>query len=205
MVSSSGLMAEAVAVEVSTEVSTPPETIPAPEPTLPVAPVLTDPLPSLTPKPVPQSTAEPTATPANPPTQSAPPVWDGVHQLPDGSTVTIKSGVVTPNSHVAPQPPAPTAVSKAKVVQSEPWEGQPIVGDSPCQQLVAQVCGRQDQCAASSACSLARQSLKLEQEERSHSWGTKAQGWGNIEYMTPTSGQCLASLKDQEFFKACGQ
>lgn len=194
MVSGYGWAEEAVAVEpvlpepgvVSEHPSPPPAEIP-------VATPLSEPVPA----PAPESAS----APINPPAQ---PLWDGVHQLPDGSTVTIKSGIVIPNSH-AEEPPAPATVNKAKVVQSEPWEGQPIVGDSPCQQLVAQVCGRQDQCAASSACSLARQSLKLEQEERSHSWGTKAQGWGNIEYMTPTSGQCLASLKDQEFFKACGQ
>lgn len=164
----------------------------------------------------------PTPAPVLPPVATIP-SWDGVHQLLDGSTVTVKSGVAIPNSHhhTPPQPtPDPAIKTKEpevpknvqnnreihpsiRIIQSEPWEGQPIVGDSPCQQLVNKVCGLSQQCATTSDCSLAQQSLNQEQRERAQAWGTKAEGWGYIEYMTPTSGQCLASLKETEYFKAC--
>ena len=65
------------------------------------------------------------------------PLWDGVHRLQDGSAVTVRSGQVVPNEAILrarkPQPP-PTD-------QAESWVGIPIVGASPCEQLVQRVCG----------------------------------------------------------------
>lgn len=116
------------------------------------------------------------------------PLWDGAHRLQDGSLLITKGGVATPNDAIIEsrrQPPPET----------DDWQDAPIVGFSPCEQLVRMVCGRADQCLTMEACKASRQLLDMEQEERVAS--------SNPRLMTFTSGQCLQAQDDREFFLPC--
>ena len=119
-------------------------------------------------------------------------LWDGVHVLQDGSTITVRSGQVVPTEAILraremPERPKPRAL----------WAGKRIVGYSPCENLVHRVCGMDNACIGSPACGPARQLLGMEQKERSDS--------DSPDYTTPTSGQCLEADQDRAFFRTCGQ
>ena len=117
------------------------------------------------------------------------PLWDGSHRMQDGSQLIIRGGVATPN----------TAIIESSRLPRQPetgeWEDAPIVGYSPCEQLVRMVCGRQDQCMDAESCGFARQLLDMESEERAASH--------NRNLMTFTSGQCMQVQDDREFFLPC--
>ena len=119
-------------------------------------------------------------------------LWDGVHQLQDGSTITIRSGVAVPTTEIleARRP-------KPKTPESSAWIGAPIIGYSPCERLARRVWGTDNECSAGPACEPARQLLSMEQEERSSNTTP------NI--MTHSSGQCQEADKDRSFFVTCGQ
>jgi len=118
------------------------------------------------------------------------PMWDGSHRMQDGSQLIIRHGVATPNAAIVESRRQPQQ-------EAEDWEDAPIVGYSPCEQLVRMVCGRQDQCLRAEACGPARQLLDMEREERAAS--------NNRNLMTFTSGQCLKVQDDREFFVPCSQ
>lgn len=120
-------------------------------------------------------------------------LWDGVHVLEDGSTITVRSGQVVPNEAIlrARQMPAPPKPKQ------QLWVGEPIVGLSPCERLVHRVCGMDNGCAGAPACDPARQLLGMEQQERRDS--------GRPGYTTPASGQCIEADQDRTFFATCGQ
>ncbi|OOZ37052.1 hypothetical protein [Solemya velesiana gill symbiont] len=65
---------------------------------------------------------------------------------------------------------------------------------TPCQQLVTHVCGMDNECGDSSACSPAKQLLDIERDERS------ANRYPHR--MTPTSKQCLEAVINTEYFKS---
>lgn len=117
-------------------------------------------------------------------------LWNGVHRTQDGSTLIINSGIAVPNEAIIESrrlpPPEP-----------EEWEDVNIIGFSPCEKLVRQVCGRQDQCADMEDCDLVNQLLLMEQQERSDN--------SNPNLMTYTSGQCLNAIKDRGNFAACAR
>ena len=118
------------------------------------------------------------------------PLWDGSHRMQDGSQLIIRGGVATPNAAIIE--------SRRRAPQETgDWEDAPIVGYSPCEQLVRMVCGRQDQCAEAEACGPARQLLDMESEERAAS--------RNRNLMTFTSGQCMKVQDDREFFLPCSR
>ena len=121
-------------------------------------------------------------------------LWDGVHRLEDGSTLTIRSGTAVPNEGIlrARQMPAKPAPAEAGA-----WSGAPIVGYSPCERLVRRVCGVNHACSSVEACDPARQLLTMEQNER------KASASPN--YMTQASGQCQQADRDRSYFATCVQ
>lgn len=118
------------------------------------------------------------------------PLWDGTHRLDDGSVLIINRGVTVPNRAILesqePKPPQP-----------EEWEGAQIAGYSPCEKLTRRVCGTGDQCGEIEGCTLARQLLDMEQEERAAS--------EDHNRMTYTSGQCQHVMTDAELFPICAQ
>jgi hypothetical protein len=116
------------------------------------------------------------------------PLWNGIHRMQDGSSLIVNRGVAVPTQPIleSRRLPAP---------ETREWQDVNIVGYSPCEQLVRQVCGRQNQCADVEACDPANQLLDMEQQERRDS--------DNPNLMTYTSGQCLNAMKDREYFSPC--
>jgi hypothetical protein len=105
------------------------------------------------------------------------PLWDGVHQLDDGSVVIVRGGTAVPTRQML-----------------ETWEG--AASDAAghlCADLVEQVCGPDARCAAAPACAPARQLLIQETAERA------AADSGAV---TPSGGQCQAALGNA-FFAPC--
>jgi len=119
-------------------------------------------------------------------------LWDGVHQLEDGSVLTIHSGTAVPNEAILRARQLPTKPQPAEVDQ---WSGIPIVGYSPCEKLVRRVCGIDQACGTAKGCDPAQQLLTMEQQER------KAAASPN--YMTPGSGQCQQADQDRAYFVSC--
>jgi hypothetical protein len=117
------------------------------------------------------------------------PLWDGTHRMEDGSILIINRGVAVPDEKILesrePSPPP----------EAEMWLGAPIVGYSPCEQLVRHVCGGKNQCAKSEGCNLARQLLDMEEDERDASERPNR--------MTYTSGQCKHVATDIRTFPPC--
>jgi hypothetical protein len=111
----------------------------------------------------------------------ATPLWDGVHRLRDGSSITVRSGIVVPNRPI---------LGAGQDVDS------PFVkpGASPCRVLGRKVCGLHDECATAQACGVARQLVELE---------------GEVSSSDPTASphltqqQCREGLQDEAFFPAC--
>jgi len=117
-------------------------------------------------------------------------LWDGVHKLDDGRELTVESGRVVPNEEILesrrPSPPPEPAPEKVG--------GEPIIGRSPCENLVRQVCGADGACTESQACRPAHQLLDMEREEQ-RSAGTPGR-------TTYTSEKCLEAQRD-DFFARC--
>ena len=116
------------------------------------------------------------------------PLWNGVHRMQDGSSLIVNHGIAVPTESIMESRRVPPP-------KTEEWEDVNIIGYSPCEQLVRQVCGQQDQCADAEACDPARQLLVMEQQERSAS--------SNPNLMTYTSGQCQNAIKDRDYFGRC--
>lgn len=72
------------------------------------------------------------------------PLWDGVHQLQDGSVVIVRHGTAVPTQRML-----------------ETWmhspEEESRLATSACDDLVKQVCGEDNRCATSQPCGLAHQ------------------------------------------------
>ena len=115
-------------------------------------------------------------------------LWDGAHRMEDGSVLIVNHGEVVPGESpdIPRQLPPPEAAD---------WEAVKIVGYSPCEHLVHQVCGLQNQCATAEACNLSRQLLTMEQGER-----TSADDGSRMTY---TSGQCQKAKEDYSYFVVC--
>jgi hypothetical protein len=81
------------------------------------------------------------------------PLWDGTHQLEDGSVVIVRDGAIVPTQGMI-----------------DTWREEP--GAAPemrgryCEQLVRKTCGFNDECGRRQPCVLARQLLRMEREEQ---------------------------------------
>jgi len=108
------------------------------------------------------------------------PLWDGVHRLENGSTLTVTGGVLI------------NEFRSAEMLN--PRYG--LVGSpSRCKILVTQTCGPDNHCASYSGCLAARQLLQIEEKER-------APG-DPPSIMTSTSDSCVEALGDTGFFAPC--
>ncbi len=118
------------------------------------------------------------------------PLWDGVHRLRDGSTVTIRSGVMVPTEQSlspATRPPMPQ--------QATP--GEPRFSLAPhstvCDELVLKCCGLYQECEQRDACCLAKQLRMLQRKAASsdpaeHRWAI---------------AQCKRAMQDKQNFGSC--
>ena len=120
----------------------------------------------------------------------ATPLWNGVHRMQDGSSLIVNHGLAVPTENIIESRRLPPP-------KTEEWEDVNIVGYTPCEQLVRQVCGRQGECLDAESCDPAQQLLAMEDEERNNA--------ANRNLMTFTSGQCLSAMKDREYFRQCEQ
>lgn len=112
-------------------------------------------------------------------------LWDGVHRLEDGSTITIRSGVMVPN--------------KAIVELRQQLPSPPVAeSDEPCQRLVRKVCGLHDECADAAACGPARQLLQMNQDQ-----AQEALAYPDATATHWALQQCRDALADEAFFTAC--
>jgi len=88
------------------------------------------------------------------PDGAARPLWDGVHRLEGGRTLTIRSGIVVEDVDISAS-------------RHEPMRIHPDAeGVSACLALTRRVCGVRGECEGGSACGLTRQLLRFEEEER---------------------------------------
>jgi len=124
------------------------------------------------------------------------PLWDGVHRLEDGSSITVRSGQVVPNEQILRARGQPDVPEESEGPGAEVWIGAPIVGFSPCEKLVRRVCGENQQCAGQDGCAAATQLVEMEQQERA--------AQATASRMTYSSGQCQEADRDRQFFATCG-
>lgn len=111
------------------------------------------------------------------------PLWDGVHRLDDGRTLTVRSGVVVPDVDMSAMrhEPAPPIAEDPMAV-------------SPCVALVRRTCGVQGECAGQTACDLAGQLMQFETEERRERPGSSP---------TIALQQCGDALSNPTTFPVC--
>ncbi|NBC12236.1 MAG: hypothetical protein GVY09_02610 [Gammaproteobacteria bacterium] len=113
-------------------------------------------------------------------------LWDGVHRLEDGSTVTVRDGVAVPTQDMyrawrrdaAPEP-----------VHAQDW----------CKQLMRKTCGFDDACDNAGACLQARSLFAEAQRERRERRITRGPGADTDLAPTATAERCRAALSEAEF------
>jgi hypothetical protein len=109
------------------------------------------------------------------------PLWDGVHQLEDGSVVIVSHGTAVPTQQML------------ETWMHAPEEESRLV-TSACDDLIERVCGRDHRCATSQACGLAHQL-------RDMAAGTFAKGM-DADARINTGDQCREALANP-FFVRC--
>ena len=123
------------------------------------------------------------------------PLWDGVHTLQDGSTITIRSGVAVPN-----MPMVETQQWEQRGLrepQGSPGMDQAVEAETQCVRLVRKVCGSSGQCRDRPGCPAARQLLDMEHKEQGEPV--------SLVGMTHTSISCSEALTDEGFFGRCNK
>lgn len=137
------------------------------------------------------------------------PLWDGVHRLQNGSTITIRSGIVVPNealsSPTSPMPSPAVEISADTTTPDVPAD-QKSTTDSArapanrtsrhrghCDHLVLKTCGLNGGCDDAESCHLARQLRKVQQK-------AKYPGLGNIGW---AEERCREALMDDDGLSAC--
>jgi len=117
------------------------------------------------------------------------PLWDGVHQLANGSTVTVRSGVMVPNEQVLGL--------RDEYRGDQAFEQQ---GPALCRILVRKVCGFHDECGDGSVCAQARQLLEFSEQELQEQ---AAPGYSSRFIETPS--QCREALQRETYFVPCNK
>lgn len=108
-------------------------------------------------------------------------LWDGVHRLEDGSTVTVRDGIAVPTTPMVER------------WGSEP-RPEPVFEYRHCEQLVRKTCGFDGACNGSEACLRARALLGDETAEQRRI----DQGLAD-DPQTATDARCLQGLSDPSF------
>jgi hypothetical protein len=122
------------------------------------------------------------------------PLWDGVHRLSDGSTVTIRAGVMVPNASSS-SPSASANPQASLTVAPLPRPSNTAGGPQTahCDQLVLKTCGMRQDCRSLESCRLATQLRQLRHQPVSAS--TDNRHWAE--------GQCLKALQDEAAYPPC--
>jgi hypothetical protein len=117
------------------------------------------------------------------------PLWDGVHRLSDGSTITVRSGVMVPTEQSL-------AADRLQALQQEDDKHpRPPAGprNTVCDRLVLRDCGLHQECLGRDACCLARQLQALQRKAASHD--PAGYRWA--------STQCEQAMRDTQNFPSC--
>jgi hypothetical protein len=109
------------------------------------------------------------------------PLWDGIHRLRDGSSITVRNGVLQSDALL------PDALQELRRTEGGLY--------TRCEALVRKVCGERQECASAPGCGPARQLLDMERQER------RPDSPGSV--VTSTSELCNDALGDEEFFAPC--
>jgi hypothetical protein len=117
------------------------------------------------------------------------PLWDGVHQLQDGRTITVRDGVMVPNEQVLDL--------RHGFAKEEGFVGET---ESSCEQLVRKVCGFADECSDAPGCAHARQLRQFAREELDE---RSEPGYSARFIEVP--GQCREALRNEELFQPCNK
>jgi hypothetical protein len=117
------------------------------------------------------------------------PLWDGVHQLRDGTTVTVREGVMVPNEQVLEL--------RDQYPRKEGFVGE---AELACQQLVRKACGFDDECSDAVVCAHARQLRQFADEELQE---RERPGFSARFIETPS--QCREALQNEAYFKPCNK
>jgi hypothetical protein len=120
------------------------------------------------------------------------PLWDGVHRLQDGSTITIRSGVMVPNEELETLGEAEPA-DVAKPDADESSTVVPMTRGNRCNELVLKTCGLKNACAENEACLLSRQLREIQRKPSSQAKDSR--GWAEE--------RCREALDDSEQFTSC--
>jgi len=114
------------------------------------------------------------------------PLWDGVHRLSDGSTITVRRGLVVPTESII------------SARDRKPPRRRNPPRDFSCRELIGKVCGEQRQCASMEPCRLAGQLSRFEAEERA-----ALQSSGQASAIGTVPAQCRQALADEAQFPPC--
>lgn len=104
-------------------------------------------------------------------------LWDGVHEMDDGSVVVVRDGVAVPNEvmfNTWSQNITETLVEKSK----------------QCKKLIRKTCGFEDQCAERMSCKNAQQLMQLQQDQP-------------INPRSKSESGCAEALSDHKTFPEC--
>lgn len=118
----------------------------------------------------------------------ATPLWDGVHRLQDGSSITVRDGVMVPNTDIL------------ELRRTFPPQGNAFVaGLSPCVVLQRQVCGLYEECAEQHACAQAKQLVQFEKDEE------RERKIGAAFSFREMPEKCRMALQDTDMFASCSE
>lgn len=123
------------------------------------------------------------------PDGSVVPLWDGVHELEDGRTVTVRDGVMVPNLEVL------NLRSEPRPEETRIQEGLAV-----CDKLVRKACGLGDECADAAGCGHAQSLREYAEQERDEA---DKPGYGTRFFAVP--GQCRDGLANEALFPACNK
>lgn len=120
------------------------------------------------------------------------PLWDGVHRLKDGSTITIRSGVMVPNEALETLDRIEPA-DIPKTDSDESSSAVPTGKENRCDELVLRTCGLKNTCADDESCRLAKQLREMQRKPSSQA--KDSQNWARE--------RCEEAFRDSEQFSAC--
>ncbi|MGD8274640.1 MAG: hypothetical protein PVJ30_01695 [Thiohalocapsa sp.] len=113
-------------------------------------------------------------------------LWDGVHRLEDGSTVTVRDGVAVPTEDMYR-------------AWSQPAAPEPVYAEQWCRQLVRKTCGFDGACRNEGACLRARTLLADAQRERRELRIMQGPAGDADAAQTPTTERCREALSAPDF------
>ena len=124
-------------------------------------------------------------------------LWDGVHRLRDGSTITVERGIMVPNEEVSTlRRPPPERMEEADdekaAAETAPEHG--AEDGENCDRLVLKTCGLNKACEADEPCTLSRQLRSMQGHP-----GDRPAG-GNLGW---SEQRCRESLENESEFPAC--